>query len=227
MPPPGTALPNQEIFRRLARAMGYREPELTESDRSILDTVLERSGLGITFDQLKEQGTIDPFADPLVQFEALRFATPSGRIEIASERAEADGHPRVPQPSHDPRPLEGCWRLLTPASRWQMNDSYGNDPTILEKLGPAAVTLHPDDARQIGLAAGDQVRLSNKMGEMIFQAVISDEVPRGAALSHKGRWPGLEAQGCNVNRLNSGEKSDMGESSSVHGTLVEIRRVNA
>ena len=45
-------------------------------------------------------------------------------------------------------------------------------------------------------------------------------------LSHKGRWPGLETQGCNVNRLNPGEKSDMGESSSVHGTLVEIHRVN-
>ena len=227
MPPPGTALPNQEIFRRLARAMGYEEPELTESDRSILETVLERSGLGITFDQLKEQGTIDPFTGPLVQFETLRFATPSGRIEIASERAESDGHPRVPQPSHDPRPPEGRWRLLSPASRWQMNDSYGNDPTIFEKLGPAAVTLHPDDARQMGLAAGDQVRLSNETGEMTLETAISDEVPRGAALSHKGRWPSLETQGCNVNRLNSGEKSDMGESSSVHGTLVEIHRVNA
>ncbi len=227
MPPPGTALPNQEIFRRLARAMGYEEPELTESDRSILETVLARSGLGITFDQLKEQGTIDPFTDPLVQFETLRFATPSGRIEIASERAESDGHPRVPQPRHDPRPPEGRWRLLSPASRWQMNDSYGNDPTILEKLGPAAVTLHPDDARRMGLAAGDQVRLSNETGEMTLETAISDEVPRGAVLSHKGRWPRLEMQGCNVNRLNSGEKSDMGESSSVHGTLLEIHRVNA
>jgi anaerobic selenocysteine-containing dehydrogenase len=79
----------------------------------------------------------------------------------------------------------------------------------------------------MGLAARDQVRLSNETGEMTLQTVISDEVPRGAALSHNGRWPGRETQGCNVNRLNSGEKSDMGESSSVHGTLVEIHRVNA
>ncbi len=225
MPPPGEALPNQEIFRRLARAMGYEEPELYESDRSILETVLQGSGLGITFDQLKERGTIDPFRDPHIQFASLSFATPSGRIEIASERAAADGHPRVPQPSHDPRPPAGRWRLLSPASRWQMNDSYGNDPTIREKLGPAAVTLHPEDARAIGVAAGDRVRLSNETGAMTLRTEISDEVPRGAALSHKGRWPGLEVEGGNVNRLNPGEKSDMGESSTVHGTLVEIRRL--
>ena len=225
MAPPGEALPNQEIFRRLARAMGYQEPELYESDRSILETVLAGSGLEVTFDQLKDRGTIDPFADAHVQFEALGFATPSGRIEIASERAAADGHPRVPQPSHDPRPTAGRWRLLSPASRWQMNDSYGNDPRIREKLGPASVTLHPEDARAIGVAAGDRVRLSNETGAVTLRAAVSDEVPQGAALSHKGRWPGLEDEGCNVNRLNSGEKSDMGESSSVHGTLVEIRAV--
>ena len=34
MEPMGEALPNQEIFRRLARAMGYTEPELFEDDRS-------------------------------------------------------------------------------------------------------------------------------------------------------------------------------------------------
>jgi len=223
MAPPGEALSNQEIFRRLARAMGYEEPELYESDRAILDTVLTKSSLGIDFDELKEHGTIDPFAEPRIQYETLEFATPSGRVEIASERATADGHPRVPQPSHDARPPAGRWRLLSPASRWQMNDSYGNDPKIREKLGPAAVTLHPEDARAIGVAAGDRVRLSNDLGAMTFRTEISDAVPRGAALSHKGRWPALEDEGGNVNRLNSGEKSDMGESSSVHGTLVEIR----
>ena len=224
-PPPGEALPNQEIFRRLARAMGYHEPELYESDRSILDTVLARSGLGITFDRLKEQGTIDPFERPRVQFESLRFATPSGRIEIASERAAADGHPRVPQPSHDSRPPAGRLRLLSPASRWQMNDSYGNDPRIREKLGPAKVTLHPKDARAIGVAAGDRVRLANATGAVTLTAAVSNRVPRGAALSHKGRWPGLEDEGGNVNRLNPGEKSDMGESSCVHGIVVEIERL--
>ncbi|MFQ6029654.1 MAG: molybdopterin-dependent oxidoreductase, partial [Dehalococcoidia bacterium] len=35
--PIGESLPNQEIFRRLAGAMGYEEPELYESDESIIE----------------------------------------------------------------------------------------------------------------------------------------------------------------------------------------------
>ncbi len=220
--PPGEALPNQEIFRRLARAMGYREPELQESDESILAEVMKRSGLGIAFEDLKERGTLDPFREPLVQFEKLRFRTPSGRIEIASDWAEADGLPRVPRPLHDPRPGPGTLRLLSPASRWQMNDSYGNDPGIAEKLGPAAVTLHPEDARALGLRPGGRARLSNETGALTFQVETADIVPRGTALSFKGRWPGREPEGLNVNGLNPGEMSDMGKSSCVHGVLVKV-----
>lgn len=220
--PPGEALPNQEIFRRLARAMGYDEPEFAESDEAILATLLERSGLGISFAELAERGTVDPWSEPIIRFAELDFPTPSGKIEIASERAERDGHPRVPQPDADPRPPAGRLRLLTPAGPWLMNDSYGNDPTIREKLGPATVTLHPQDAADFGLGAGDGAILSNDLGRLALRVAVSDEVPRGVALSHKGRWPGTEEQGGNVNRLNPGLKTDMGESTSVHGVEVAV-----
>ena len=45
--PPGSALPNQEIFRRLARAMGFDEPALHVSDREIIDEVVRQSGVVI------------------------------------------------------------------------------------------------------------------------------------------------------------------------------------
>ena len=51
---------------------------------------------------------------------------------------------------------------------------------------------------------------------------LSDVVPRGVALTHKGRWPHREAQGVNVNVLNPGAKTDMGESTCVHGIEVLI-----
>ena len=47
-------------------------------------------------------------------------------------------------------------------------------------------------------------------------------MPRGVALSHKGRWPRQEPSGANVNVLNPGEKADMGESTSVHGVEVML-----
>ncbi|MEM7221974.1 MAG: molybdopterin-dependent oxidoreductase [Pseudomonadota bacterium] len=222
--PPGEALPNQEIFRRLARAMGYNEPSLYEDDRAILDHVLAKSGLGITFDQLAEAGTIDPWDSPIIQFQNLKFPTPSGKIEVASDQAEADGHPRLPHPGADPRPAAGRLRLLSPASKWVMNDSYGNDAGIQGKLGPVNVTLHPADAADMGVAEGDPVELANDLGRLAMVARLSDEVPRGAALAHKGRWPACEPSGASVNLLNPGLKTDMGESSCVHGVEVTVSR---
>jgi anaerobic selenocysteine-containing dehydrogenase len=219
--PPGQALPNMEIFRRLARAMGFEEPELYEADGDILAAVLSRSGLGIDFAQLARCGTIDPFPEPLIQFEAGKFPTPSGRVELASARAARHGHPRLPQPHAAARPAPGEFRLLSPASEWQLNDSYANDPNIRQRLGEPRVHLNPEDARALGLADGDAALLSNSTGELSLRVALSERVAPGVALAHKGRWPKLEG-GANVNVLNSGAPSDMGESSSVHGTTVRI-----
>ena len=220
--PPGEALPNQEIFRRLAAAMGYAEPELSESDESIIAHLLENAGLGFDFAELKAKGTIDPWDEPIVRFATLAFPTPSGKIEIASAAAEADGHPRLPQPSADPRPADGRLRLLSPASKWLMNDSYGNDPAVETQLGQPSVTLHPDDAAALSLPSGAQAVLSNETGSLRVTVATAEIVPRGVALSHKGHWPNRTAEAGNVNRLNPGVVSDMGESTSVHGTEVRI-----
>jgi len=221
--PPGEALPNQEIFRRLSRAMGYEDPELYEGDREILELLLSRSGLGFDFDELAKRGTIDPFPDAVVRFADKKFPTPSGRVEIASALAEADGHPRVPQPHADPRPPAGQFRLLSPASPWLMNDSYANDEQVLRKLGPACIYLNPADAEALALADGASAIVSNRVGRIELRVRVSDVVARGIALSHKGRWPKRSAGANNVNALNAGEPADMGESSSVHGTFVQIR----
>ena len=225
--PPGEALPNQEIFRRLARAMGYSEPELYESDAEIIATLLERSGWGLDFAALKRTGFFDPFEAPFIAFEDHDYPTPSGRIEIASAQAEALGHPRTPQPLFDQRPPAGCLRLLSPASKWQMNDSYGNDAHIRETLGPCEVQLSAVDAANFGFEDGDALEVYNKTGVLPCVLAISDDVPVGVALSHKGRWPKLEGSTVNVNALNPGVATDMGESSSVHGVEVQVRRVKS
>ncbi len=41
--PFGEALPNQEIFRRLARAMGYNAPQLFESDESMIARLMAQT----------------------------------------------------------------------------------------------------------------------------------------------------------------------------------------
>ncbi|MDE0418692.1 MAG: molybdopterin-dependent oxidoreductase [bacterium] len=218
--PMGESLPNQEIFRRLARAMGLEDAELHRSDSELIDEVLE--GTGVSWEELKTRGWVAASDEPLVLWPGGRFATPSGKIEIASASAEADGHPRVPEAVADPPPEDGRFRLLSPAGRWLMNSSYGNDPRIGELLGTPTVTVHPDDARSCGVSTGDEVRLSNDAGSLTMVAVVSDSVPTRVLMTDKSRWPG--PGGTNVNHLHIPRKSDMGESTCVHGVEVTLSR---
>ena len=58
---------------------------------------------------------------------------------------------------------------------------------------------------------------------ILLAVLLLSLVPAGVALSPKGRWPRRAGkQRANVNTLNPGLKSDMGESSAVHGVEVEI-----
>ena len=221
-PPPGDALPNQEIFRRLARRMGFTEPELFEDDRSMIDKLLDETGLGIDFEELKTRGTVDISPDPVVLFADRAFPTPSGKIEIASDRAEAAGHPRVPAPTVEAMPEDGKLRLLSPASPWAMNSSYANEAKIQERLGEPTLLLHPSEATARGLTAGQAIRLRNEAGELTLPLGLDDMVPPGVAYCPKGHWPKAVALGANINALNTGDRTDMGDSTAVHSTEVEL-----
>ncbi len=220
MEPPGEALPNQEIFRRLAHAMGLSNVALYEEDRDIIDHVLERSAFDIDFEELKQRPGVWLGKEPLVTYADLRFPTPSGKLELASDAAEAAGHPRMPQPISDPALSEGWLRLLSPASPWMMNDSYANEPRIKEKVEPLEVTLHPKDAERLGIAAGSRIRLENETDSLEALAAVDDLIPPGAVYGVKGHW------GTNLNRLNPGAKTDMGESTAVHAVAVRVVAVN-
>jgi len=220
--PMGEALPNQEIFRRLSRAMGYGEPELYESDESMLAAMCGQAKLAGGFAGLKASGTVNPFAEPVMQFADGKFPTPSGKIEIASAKAESMGLPRIPLPHVDERPKGERLRLLSPASAWAMNTSYANDARNGGKVAEEGVVLHPDDAAARGLGQGMMVRLSNEQGEIVMPLHIAARIPRGVALAVKGAWPKLMPEHRNINALHAGRKTDMGESTSVHGIEVTV-----
>ena len=86
VPPLGEALPNQEIFRRLAAVMGLTDPELFEPDAEMIATLLDQAKPGLTFETLAEAGTIEYPPEPVVQFEHHDYRTPSGKIELTGER---------------------------------------------------------------------------------------------------------------------------------------------
>ena len=221
--PMGHALPNQEIFRRLSQAMGYEEPALFEPDQAIIAQLLKEMGCDFDFAHLRQLGWHPISQTPLVLYADRAFDTPSGKIEIASERAAAKGLPRLPQAWTDAPPRPDRLRLISPASNWRLNDSYANDRRLAQRAGQASVTLHPTDAERLGIQPGEPVRLENETGWLDLTARVEALAPPGVVVSYKGRWPKHEAGRRNINTLNPGHKADMGENSSVHSIEVRLR----
>ncbi len=221
--PPGEALPNQEIFRRLATAMALDHPALFESDESMLVKMLSKVQPGLDFATLQQRGFVSLGGEnALVLHSGRQFDTDSGRIEIAWDNADALGVPRLPHPTVDPAPALGELRLLSPASRWRLNDIYANDPQLIARSGPAELLLHPQDARARQLVDGDTATVSNALGSLTLTVSISDRLQPGVAVSYKGRWPNQEDGSGNINRLYAGQPTDLGASSAVHGLLVKV-----
>jgi anaerobic selenocysteine-containing dehydrogenase len=219
--PPGAALPNQEIFRRLAQAVGLTAPELFEADAALLDRLTAATGVAATFAELVAAGTLDYAPEIINPFPGGVFPTPSGKVEIASAQAAEAGAPRTPFAHADQKSTNGNLRILSPASLWTMNSAYGNDPGIRKKLGEATVTIHPDDAASRGMAEGDHIRLRNDEGDIPMILRLDAAIPRGVALAPKGRWPRFSA-GANINALYDGAHADIGDSTCVHGVEAEL-----
>ena len=224
--PIGESLPNQEIFRRLARAMGLTEPALFDSDEDLLNAAMAQWNPGFDFEGLKARGHAYITDEAMPMYADLKFDTPSGKIEIASDKAADRGLPRLPEPTIDAPTPTGELRLLTPASKWRLNDSYANDKHLHAQAGAATVHLHPQDAAGVGVEDGQRVRLSNATGSVELLAQYDGSLLPGTALSYKGRWPSLEGGGGTVNYVHTPQKTDMGESTSVHGTRVRIESVD-
>lgn len=221
--PIGEALPNSEIFRRLALAMGLSEPPLSEPDVLVIEEVLARTGTGLSFAELAARGTVwTPAGEPAVQFAGGSYPTASGRIELSSASAAADGHGRLPRPEADARPAKGRLRLLSPASPWSLNTSFSNDPKVARRAGELTLSITAEDAASLKLEDGALARVTSRTGSLVLPVVITDALPPGVGLIPKGAWPKLRADRSNVNVLTDTRASDMGSSTAIHGLEVVV-----
>lgn len=222
LPSPGEALPNQEIFRRLAGKMGFNERELFETDQEIIETILSQAQPGLDFETLAAKGTVHTSAEPTVQFATHDYKTPTGKIEITGERFIEAGLTLAPTPLAEQRPAPGEFRMLSPASEWLMNSSYANDDKIARRLKTCDAWLNPLDAATIGASEGSLLQIQNKSGTIELRVGLSADVPCGVLLAPKGQWPKASASHANINVLNPGDKSDLAQSCAVHSINVTI-----
>jgi anaerobic selenocysteine-containing dehydrogenase len=228
--PPGECLPHTEIWRRLARAMGLEEPALYDDDLTLARTLVESGDptlAGVTVEGLRREGWVRlGHPHPLVPF-ASGFPTPSGKLELYSERAAAAGHDPVPgytPPAEAADPGEDRLALIAAASHWFLNSIFANGALHRERAGEPTVVLHPDDAAARGLVAGERVRVGNERGSFEALLAVGDAARRGVAATTKGHWPKLLAGGANVNSATEERDADLGAGAVYHDCSVWVRR---
>jgi anaerobic selenocysteine-containing dehydrogenase len=234
-PPPGECLPTTEIFRRLARRMGLETPALYDSDEEMARQVLSSghpSLDGITLEALQARGWMRlRYPEPFVPF-ATGFPTPSGKLELVSERmAEAGLDPVAGYtPSYEASQRstalaeEYPLALLTPANHYFLNSIFANVERQQRRAGAPTLVIHPEDAAPRRIAPGDEVRVANARGSFLAVADVSDRVRPGVVASTKGRWPGAAKGGATVNATVDERDSDMGGGAVYHDNRVRVDR---
>ncbi len=91
IPPLGESLPNTEIFRRLAARFGFEEPCFKATDEELMDDAVDAADprlAGLRPSQISTRKALQmtgPDGKPLVLFDNISPATPSGKIELKSE----------------------------------------------------------------------------------------------------------------------------------------------
>jgi len=220
--PVGDALPNTEIFRRLAGAMGFDGEAFEATDEELARAAVAgaRAPLDtIDFERLREVGWAEadlpedfrPFADG-------GFGTPSGRLRLWS-----DGLP----PGFDPPPGDNePLALVTAKSAHHfLNSTYANLPRHLAGEGEPLLDLHPDDAAARGIADGDVVRVSNARGEVVARARLGDVVRPGVVALPSGWWASRSPGATMANALTTPELTDRGGGGAFHSARVEVAPV--
>ncbi|TXH23582.1 MAG: molybdopterin oxidoreductase family protein [Elusimicrobia bacterium] len=230
--PLGEALPNSELFRRLARAMGFRDACFDDSDDELCRQALDWSDprlAGLTWETLKAAGHARlslPRRSAL--FADGGFPTPSGKCEFISQTLAQQGIDPLPDfiAPHEWRhsALAGDFplALITPPARNFLNTSFANSPRFLAQEAFPAVIVHPADAEVRGIRSGMDVRVFNPRGEFHARALVSDRVRPGVASATSIWWRKLSPDGRNCNEVTSQALTDMGRGATFYDCLVEV-----
>ncbi len=232
--PPGEARNDYDIFCALADRLGFgqafSEGKSEEdwlrsfvqgSDVPDYDT-FKQTGIYLGADQLRV-GMSDFIADP----QAHPLLTPSGKIEIASQRYhEVTGLPAVPAFYGSPRQPEFPLLLITPKSKFRIH-SQGSNVAWLREREEQALWINPQDAVLRGITAGSEVEIYNQQGCVRTRVNITDEMMPGVVCLMEGVWAELDGSGTELagsaNMLSSTSGTPASRSSTTHDIPVQVR----
>ena len=202
-----------QLARRLGQGDGYTEGRDTMQWLSHLYTQSREksAAAGVTipaFEEFWAAGIAEAKGenrDPvmLAKFRADPAAhplkTPSGRIEIYSEKIASFGYDDCPPHAVWLEPIEWLGgktaeryplHMLSdqPADKLHSQLDHSPHARATKIKGRQPITLHPGDATARGIAAGDLVRVFNDRGACLAAARLSDRIRPGVVRLSTGAW---------------------------------------
>jgi len=249
--PVGQSLPNSEIFRRLAAAMGYTEPCFQEDDETILRnfvTAQKHPNLaGITWEKLLQEGYARlNLPSPNRLFAEGNFPTPSGKCEFYSERMVRDGYDPLPTytpPAWQQTEIErfsgsviqsGVTKqslnlsisqsliCISPPAHSFLNSSFANLERFQAREKEPYLWVHPADAAERGIEDGATVAVWNEYGQVRLTAQVTTNIVPGTVLAPGVWWNKFSGDGRNINQVTPPGETDMGGGAIFYDTLVWV-----
>lgn len=174
-----------------------------------------------------------------------RLKTPSGKIEVYSERLAEfadtwklrDGDVISPLPVYapaaeygydDPRREDYPLQMVGFHERGHVHSSF-TQIDVLQAANMKRFWINTADAEERGIADDDMVEVFNEFGRMQVQAKVTDRVMPGVTAMGQGYWfqadgNGVDVGGC-INTLTNSHPSPLAKAIPAHTNLVEVKKV--
>ncbi|MHC4852409.1 MAG: DMSO/selenate family reductase complex A subunit [Planctomycetota bacterium] len=178
------------------------------------------------------------FADFRTNPEAFPLDTPSGKVEIFSQRLHEMGRPddipAVPKYIEEwesPFGLDAARYPLQALGSKTLHRVHSTHDNVdwLEEAFPQVVLINPVDAGERDIADGDQVRVCNDRGEMVIPCRVTARIMPGVVDVPSGGWwtpdeNGVDRRG-SVNVLTSERWTPLVFGSAQHTIMVQVEAV--
>ena len=244
--PLGECKTDWEIGNLLAEKLGFKDFDTKTEDQWLRLFVQDNPEYATyikDYDKFKRDGIYRIQMDePYVAFrkqiedpEKNPFNTPSGKIEIFSQRVADINNPicppipkYIPDGEHRRHPLAKKYplQLLSPHPRVRAHSTL-QFVDWLEEAEPHAVWINPVDAEARGIRHGDEVYVFNDRGKLAIKALVTKRIIPGVVSIYEGKYyqpdgQGIERGGC-VNVLTPDTYSP-GGAAALKSCLVQITR---
>jgi anaerobic selenocysteine-containing dehydrogenase len=191
--PPGETRPPQWVLRELARRLEVADFFPWAEESGPLDAILDHPSTGhATVAALEAEGGIRALRVSHVAYPDLIFDTPSGKVELVSERAASFGLPALPV-FEKPKPSRFPLSLRSGRTLTHFHGFYDHGralPSLAAADPEPRLWISPADAKSRGLGEGDDIRIFNDRGELRARASVTDRIPPGTVWMRDG-WLGL------------------------------------